>query len=133
MLTPMQLNKGGKLPARLAEIWAQLDEAQRRSLLDFAEFLLARNGAAGDAADLGSDTPLEPAHHPRPETESVVAAVKRLSRTYHMLDRQRLFSKTSELMSAHILQGREADVVIDELEEVFQEFYRDYLDSFGQK
>ena len=44
--------------------------------------------------------------------------------------RQDLFSKTSELMSAHVLQGRAAADVIDELESVFNEYYRNYLDAF---
>jgi hypothetical protein len=130
MLSPVSFASRDKVPARLAEIYAKLGEPERRSLLDFAEFLLVRGGE--NTQDGSSEEPLEPAHHPRPETESVVAAVKRLSRTYYMLDRQQLFSRTSELMSAHILQGRAAEEVIDDLEVAFREHYRSYRESFEQ-
>jgi hypothetical protein len=43
---------------------------------------------------------------PRPSQESVVAAIKRLSKTYEMLDRGPMLNETSALMSAHVLQGR---------------------------
>jgi hypothetical protein len=129
MLTPMPFAGKGKLPSRLAEIFDKLGEEERRSLLDFAEFLLQRSSQTGAEADEAAQ-PLEPAEHPRPESETVVAAIKRLTATYHMLDRQALFSKTSELMSAHILQGRDAADVIDELETVFSDYYRKYLDGF---
>ena len=36
---------------------------------------------------------------PRPETESVIAAIKRLSKTYPMLERKLLFNQTSILMN----------------------------------
>ena len=39
---------------------------------------------------------------------------------YPMLNRDELLHDTSELMTAHVLQGRAADTVIDELEVVFR-------------
>jgi hypothetical protein len=74
--------------------------------------------------------PAEPQLQPRPESESVVAAIKRLTGSYPMLEKQALFSKTSELMSAHLLQGRDAEEIIDELESVFHKHYRDYVERF---
>jgi hypothetical protein len=55
----------------------------------------------------------------RPAEESVVAAIKRLRRTYPMLDGGSLLNETSALMAAHVLQGRPAAEVIDALEALF--------------
>ena len=35
-------------------------------------------------------------------------------------------------MSAHLLQGREAEEIIDELEALFEQYYRNYVESFEQ-
>ena len=59
--------------------------------------------------------------------ESVIAAIKRLSATYPMLDKGKVFNDTSSLMSQHIIQGREAVEVIDELEALFQQEYNDFV------
>lgn len=52
-------------------------------------------------------------------------AIKRLTRTYPMLDRRKLMGPTSLLVSQHALQGRPAAAVIDELEMVFARHYRE--------
>ena len=118
------------LPGRLSDIYAKLGEQERRSLLDYAEFLLERQQDVGKSEPVSA--PAEPQLQPRPESESVVAAIKRLTRTYPMLDKQALFSGTSELMSAHLLQGRDAEEIIDELEALFEQYYRNYVESFEQ-
>jgi hypothetical protein len=51
----------------------------------------------------------------------VVAAIRRLSRTYPMLGGEELLSDASALMSRHVLQGHPATAVIDELETLFRE------------
>ena len=56
-------------------------------------------------------------------------AIKRLSATYYMLERERLLDQTSSLMMAHVLQGRDAVSVIDELEVIFSEHYQRYLED----
>lgn len=60
-----------------------------------------------------------PAREPRPAGESVVGAMKRLRRCYPQLDATALLDQASLLMSAHMLQGRPASEVIDELEVLF--------------
>ncbi len=94
---------------------------ERETLLAFAEFLVQR-GAATQPPHRG---PREPIPMPRPATESVVGAIKRLSKTYEMLDRGPMLNETSALMSAHVLQGRPANEVIDDLEALFARHYRD--------
>ena len=131
MLTPMMTGASSRaLPGRLSDIYAKLGEQERRSLLDYAEFLLQRQQDNGKSEPVTA--PAEPQLQPRPESESVVAAIKRLTRSYPMLEKQALFSGTSELMSAHLLQGRDAEEIIDELEALFQQYYRDYVERFEQ-
>lgn len=109
--------KGGDL-ARLAEIAGKLPQAQQRTLLQFAEFLLAQMPEAEV-----DTTPPEPKAIPRPEQESVIKAMRRLSETYFMLDRGPLLNETSALMAQHVMQGRSAVEVIDELEIIFARHY----------
>jgi hypothetical protein len=94
-------------------------------LLAFAEFLQQR----GTTADQ-RPVPAPPASIPEPEAierpaeESVVAALKRLSKTYPMIDKSEMLSATSDLVATHIMQGTGASTVIDQLEDIFSEHYR---------
>lgn len=96
----------------LLRLYRGLDARRRRELMHFAR------GLAAPAAP--------PRPEPRPEGESVVLALRRLTRSYPMLDRRRLMGPASMLMAQHALQGRAASEVIDELELVFE---RHYLES----
>ena len=116
-----------QLPAdqrRLLRRFASLAAQDRETLLAFADFLAQRGGQAGEGADdVASPAPPEPLYFERPEGETVVAAIKRLTKTYPMLDRALVLHETSALMSEHILQGRPAVEVIDELEGLFVRRY----------
>ena len=92
-------------------------------LLGFAEYLLFR-AEGPEQSQKAIPTPLD---IPRPEKESVVAALKRLSSTYHMLDDTRLLNDASILMSQHIMQGREAEHVINDLQALFERFYQEVV------
>lgn len=105
---------------RLKQIYGELPDSEQKTLLDFAEFLLSRVDKNPPLLELN---PL-----PRPETETVVAAIKRLTQTYPMLDRGQLFNETSSLMTQHIMQGRAAVEIIDELEILFQNHYKRFLE-----
>jgi len=109
---------------RMLAVFRALAAPDRHALQAYAEFLAARGAAltadADPVADAGAVSPQPEA---RPEGESVVMAIKRLTRTYPMLDRRKLMGPTSLLMSQHALQGREAAEVIDELEVVFERHY----------
>ncbi len=102
----------------LGRIFARLNEEGRRSLLDYATFLLARHGVEE------AEAIPEPERVPRPENESVVKAIKRLSASYSMVDRGRILHKTSALMAEHVMQGRAAAEVIDDLEALFEREYQ---------
>ncbi|MFQ5642721.1 MAG: Crp/Fnr family transcriptional regulator [Thiogranum sp.] len=115
---------------KILDVFGRLSPADRDAATSFAEFLLSRSGTAGVATLPESAAPAVPAGIPEPESiprpaeERVVAAVKRLSKTYFMLDKSRMLGATSDLVTQHIMQGREAAEVIDELEQVFSEQYR---------
>ncbi|MDH3514073.1 MAG: Crp/Fnr family transcriptional regulator, partial [Gammaproteobacteria bacterium] len=104
----------GDSKTRLTEIFRKLTPEQGAALLEFAEFLLARQGGAG-LEPVKNTAPVEiprPLDIPRPDEESVVKAVRRLRATYPMLDARKLLNQTSELMTQHVVQGREAIEVI---------------------
>jgi len=100
---------------RLLDLFRRLGESERASLLDFAGYLAGR--ATGPA-----QTP-QPLDIPRPADETVIRALKRLSATYPMLDKGRLMNEATALVSQHVMEGREATAVIDELEVIFRRHY----------
>lgn len=118
---------------RLLSLFEMLSAADQGSLLSFAEFLAQRDSADVPVAATPAQSEPEPVPEPeslsRPENERVVAAVKRLSKSYFMLDKRKMLGVTSDLMTQHILQGREAAEVIDEMEALFQEQYRKLLEG----
>ncbi len=110
---------------RLVEIVQRLPAARAEALLEYAEFLLLRHDNANTvensvAKSAKIPTPLD---IPRPADETVVKAVKRLRATYPMLDARKLLNQTSELMTQHVIQGREKTEVIEELEVLFRSHY----------
>ena len=106
----------------LLALYAKLSEADRHSLTSFGRFL-ASQGSAETEAEAVEPISKEPLAISRPEDESVVKAISRLSKTYPMLEKKNLIDGTSILMSAHVLQGRPADQVINELELLFEKHY----------
>lgn len=111
-----------KTSQALIELYDSLADEQKLSLSEFADFLLERYGA-----ELKEVPP--PADISRPETETVVGAVKRLKEKYHMVESMTVFSAASSLMTDHMVKGRDATEVIDELELLFEEAYTKLLDS----
>lgn len=112
---------------KLIKLYNGLTAADRESLMAFAEFLAQRSSQRDQPANL---TIPEPNNIPRPEEESVVAAIKRLSATYHMLDDSRLLNDSSVLMSQHVMQGKDAQHVIDELEALFKRYYGELVKDY---
>lgn len=123
MLLPRQKLSDEK--RKLLKLYSALNEQDKLSLLAFAEFLLQR---AGPVSETDEQEPLpDPKPIPRPEVESVVSAIKRLSESYYMLERSALLTEASSLMTAHIMHGRGASEVIDELETLFERHYQEFL------
>lgn len=114
---------------KLIQVVEQLSPQDQAAVGSFAEFLLSRSGGAAAAVSgAAAPAPIPDIEAiPRPAEEKVVAAVKRLSRTYFMLDKKKMLGVTSDLVTQHVIQGREASEVIDELEQVFEQHYRQLL------
>lgn len=106
----------------LADLAAGLPDEALISLLEFADFLAQKYPAVDTAADL-EVVPIE-----RPDRETVIAAIRRLAKTYPMLDRDILFQQTSRAMSDHVLQAVPDHESIDRLEAVFRQEYEAYLE-----
>ena len=97
----------------LLDFFERLAPEQQDRLIAFAEFLVERAPGA-----------TQPVAIPRVSGETVVMAIRRLNRTYPMLDRRKLMVDASRLMAQHALEGRAAEEVIGELEKVFERHYR---------
>ena len=116
---------------KLLKHFSRLSEEQQKTLLQFAEFLVQR----GEDSVEAPQEILQPVLIKRPSEETVVGAIKRLTASYPMLDREKLFNETSILMTRHVMQGHEAQLVIDELELLFDKYYRELVnnESDGKK
>jgi len=111
------------LAKELADIYEYLPEQEQKTLLDFAEFLKSRAPEIKAAIS-------EPLEIPRPDAESVIAAIKRLTETYPMIERTSMFSETSDLMMQHTMTGRLATEVIDEMEAIYERKLQQMLEDF---
>lgn len=97
-----------------------LDPEQRRMVSEFAAFLATREIPAAPAI------PTEPVAIPRPAEEKVMQAIKRLRATYPMLDQATLLNEVSSHVTDHLVKGRPAPEVIDDLEALFRQQYEAY-------
>jgi hypothetical protein len=115
---PVGVNKSQR---QLLKLFAKLDKANQQHVLAFMEFLASRH----QSADTHSRTAvIEAPVVERPENESVIGAIKRLSKSYSMVDKDDVLHETSDLMTSHVLKGRPAGEVIDELEMLFYRHYQ---------
>jgi hypothetical protein len=105
---------------QLLELFERLAPEQQDRLIAFAEFLGGSEPEAGGAAS-------EPVAIPRPDGETVPMAIRRLVRTFPMLDRKRLMAEASQFMAQHALEDRAAREVIDDLEAVFARHYKEAM------
>lgn len=108
---------------QLTEYFQQLGAGDQATLLAFAAFLASRSPAPAVTVKTEPVTIPEPEIIERPEGESVVGALKRLSKSYPMLDKTEMLSATSDLVATTIMQGRDPVGVIDELEDIFRTHY----------
>ncbi len=107
---------------RISDIFKSLPEDSQKTLLEFAEFLQSK------APEIKKEVS-QPLDIPRPEEESVIAGIKRLNKTYPMVQRESLLNETSNLMMQHMMSGKPAADVIDELEALFEQKYQQLLES----
>jgi len=106
----------------LIRLYQQLGATDQNSVFSFAEYLLSKVKKTAEGSV--SDTPLE---IERPQEERVVAAIKRLSATYPMINKSGVLDEAANLMTQHMIHGKEAKDVIDELETLFLRHYEKCL------
>lgn len=114
------MDPGGE--RELLEKFRAMGGADRRTVLDLVDFLASRAAAPRRPATV----PL-----PRPAEESVAGAIRRLARSWPVADAEALLHRASNLMSEHIVGGRAAAEIIDELERVFAAHYAADEDAPG--
>ncbi|MBI3774971.1 MAG: hypothetical protein HY273_05360 [Gammaproteobacteria bacterium] len=119
MQPPIEI-KSAQEQRRLVALFELMSDRGREMLLEYAEFLAVRH-----QRPIAS---LEPLNIPRPETETVVAAIRRLVETFPMLERGALFNETSGLMAQHMMYARPAPEVINQLEVLFQQHYAAFVE-----
>ncbi len=119
MLPAIPQQSGSADEKRLRKLFRAMNPQDQAALLRFAEFLAA---SPSEEPALSGEFP-QPEAIERPQQESVVKAIKRLTATYPMVNRDRLLNETSSLMMAHVIHGRAAPDVIDELEVLFERHY----------
>ena len=110
------MNKSEKT---LIKYYDSLASDEREMLLTFAEFLAGRS--------INNQTIQEPVLIDRPAEESIIAAIKRLSTTYSMIDKSKLLSEVSDKVTGHVVHGQALSKVIDELEVFFKQEYEQYV------
>jgi hypothetical protein len=105
----------------LLKINKELTTQNQQSLLSYAQFLLSEQQPT-------SQPPQHPLTIPRPQTETVIGALKRLRKTYPMIDPDTVMDRTAELVTAHLIHGKPAADIIDQCEQVFLETYQHHYD-----
>lgn len=93
-----------------------LPPEQQETVIAFTEFLAGR--FAETPREVGEPEPI-----PRPEEEKVVQAIKRLRLTYPMLDHSKMLHELSDHMTQHLMMGKPAPEVIEEIENLFRRQY----------
>ena len=116
--------QGSKEERRLLKVFNTLDDANKESLQVFAEFLQTRSGQVSELVVTEvENVVLEPLDIPRPDKESVIAAIKRLTKNYPMVDKENILHPIADLMTSHMVQGRSAPDVINDFEALFKKEY----------
>ena len=119
---PPQANKHER---SLLKLYKSLDASDKEAFIAFGEFLKSRTGNTTIGNNKNEEVVIdEPVDIPRPEGESVIKAIKRLSATYPMVDKENILHPISDLMTSHMISGRKAPEVIDDLQEVFLNEYK---------
>jgi len=111
---------------QLTELFQQLGAADQATLLAFAAFLASRAPARKVAVKTEPEVLPEPLMIERPPQESIVGALKRLSKSFPMLNKAEMLSATSELVATSLMQGSDPAGVIDELEKIFNAHYEQF-------
>nr|CAA6830767.1 MAG: Unknown protein [uncultured Thiotrichaceae bacterium] len=126
-MLPMLNSSGGPDEKKLRALFGKLNDRDKETLLRFAEFL-----AISSEPEFPEGEFPDPEAIQRPEKESVVKAIKRLTATYPIINTDKILHQTSDLMTAHLVNGRTAVEVINDLEQLFADHYAQLKKEFEQ-
>ncbi|MBF0124447.1 MAG: Crp/Fnr family transcriptional regulator [Magnetococcales bacterium] len=116
---------------QLLSLWQQLPSQQQSCLLRYARFLVQEQG--GQAQPEPVTVVTTPLPIKRPEQESVVQALKRLKRTYPMIDADTgLLNQASQLLMQKVLGTTADGAIIDQMEQLFQQRYQRWVQEYNQ-
>jgi len=110
------------LTKKITKLFSALNEQDQKTLMAFAEFLHANKTSHVEEI-------AKPKIIPPIDEESVIAALKRLSAMYYMLDKTKMLNEASELVSQHVMQGRDKADVIKSCEQLFEDHYQSMFNS----
>jgi len=123
----------------LLDIYRDLPDHDALTLLRFAEFLASGAApvmhapAATEEVSAAQEVEVQEIPKPvlieRPENEKVVDALKRLSASYPMLEKKHLLDKASALVAQHIMFGQPAELVINQIEDMFKQAYEKFVEE----
>lgn len=106
---------------RLLSAWRQLDAEDRRNVRLFAEFLVQRQTACDEVAH---PPPSEPLPIAKPDGETAVKALKRLKKTYPMIETDlTLLEQASQVLMQKVMGSADVEV-ISRLEALFSDRYK---------
>lgn len=127
---------------RLLEYYRQLSPQDSHALLRFAAYLATNQAtnqgvpeaemAAQPIVSEATASVPQPQLTPRPQNERVVDALKRLSASYPMLEKKKLLDQSSTLVAQHIMFGKPARDIIDQIEKVFADAYAAFVREQGR-
>ncbi|MEO5333136.1 MAG: hypothetical protein H7839_14035 [Magnetococcus sp. YQC-5] len=122
----MMMGLGDRDKKQLLAVWRQLSSEDRRNVLNFAQFLASRQDQEKPTAPTVPDTPLP---IPRPPVETAVAGLKRMKKTYPMIEADEgVLAEASRILMGKVMGISDADIV-NQLETFFAERYRIWSSS----
>ncbi len=103
--------------------------AEQKNVRQFAEFLLNRHLASGEPA---AEPATEPLNLPKPPGETAVKALKRLKKSYPMIEADMTLLEEASRLVMKRAMGASDEEVTEELEALFANRYRLWRDG-GEK
>ncbi|MBF0262224.1 MAG: hypothetical protein HQL97_10380 [Magnetococcales bacterium] len=126
----MWMGNGDPEKRALLDLWGEMDAGERQTLMRLGRFLVSERSRAGNDAPVDA-CPEVPLDIPRPEVESAVAGLKRLKRTYPMIEADgAVLSEASRILMGKVTGSPDREI-IDRLELFFDGCYQKWRTEQG--
>nr|CRH04488.1 conserved protein of unknown function [Candidatus Magnetococcus massalia] len=129
----MFVSKNSKESREVVALWKKLDGERQKMLLSYGEFLLSQQAEGASETSSGAQqvaaSPQQPLKLEKPENESAVLALKRLKRSYPMIEADMgLLDDASKLVMERVMGGQDAEI-IPRMEALFAARYAAWLEQ----